>query len=135
MMNASQYQQYLEEANVPGRPTPADVAGIGEGTNWLRAVLQDAPMQHHSLNFSGGTDKSTYLIGGNVFTQEGIVGGDKSRFQRYTFRINTDHKLKNWLKVGNRFMYEMTTKLCIAKKGMLAASTTFLSRPCSSPQA
>lgn len=105
MMNASQYQQYLEEANVPGRPTPADVAGIGEGTNWLRAVLQDAPMQHHSLNFSGGTDKSTYLIGGNVFTQEGIVGGDKSRFQRYTFRINTDHKLKNWLKVGNRFMY------------------------------
>lgn len=105
MMTAPQYQQYLEEANVAGRPTPADIAGIGDGTNWMNAVLENAPMQHHSLNFSGGTDRSTYLVGGNIFTQEGIVGGDKSRFQRYTFRINTDHKIKDWIKVGNRFMY------------------------------
>lgn len=105
MMNAQQYQQYLQEANVAGRPTPADVANIGEGTNWLDAVLQTAPMQHHTLTFSGGSDKSTYLISGNIFTQEGIVGGDKSRFQRYTVRLNSDHKLKPWLTVGNRLVY------------------------------
>jgi TonB-dependent starch-binding outer membrane protein SusC len=105
MMNAQQYQQYLQEAGVAGRPTPADVAGIGEGTNWLNEVLQTAPQQHHSLTFSGGSDRSTYLISGNLFTQEGIVGGDKSRFQRYTVRFNSDHKIKSWLNVGNRLMY------------------------------
>ena len=105
MMNAQQYQQYLQEAGVAGRPTPADVAGIGAGTNWMKAVLQTAPQQHHTLTFSGGSDRSTYLISGNLFTQEGIVGGDKSRFQRYTVRFNNDNKIKRWLNVGNRLVY------------------------------
>ena len=105
MMNAQEYQQYLQEAGVSGRPTPADVANIGNGTNWLDEVLQTAPQQHHSLSFSGGSEKSTYLVSGNIFTQEGIVGGDKSRFQRYTVRFNSDHKIKSWLNVGNRLMY------------------------------
>lgn len=105
MMNAQQYQQYLQEAGVAGRPTPADVANIGAGTNWLNEVLQTAPQQHHTLTFSGGSDKSTYLISGNIFTQDGIVGGEKSRFNRYTARFNSDHKIKPWLNVGNRLMY------------------------------
>ncbi|MBC7947218.1 MAG: TonB-dependent receptor [Chitinophagaceae bacterium] len=105
MMNAQQYQQYLQEAGVAGAPTPADVANIGEGTNWLREVAQTAPQQHHSLQFSGGSDKSSYLISGTLFTQEGIVGGDKSRFNRYTVRFNGDHRIKPWLNIGNRLSY------------------------------
>jgi len=105
MMNAQQYQQYLQEAGVAGRPTVQEAAAVGEGTNWMREVLQTAPQQHHTLSFSGGGDRSTYFISGNIFTQEGIVGGDKSRFQRYTFRFNTDNRVKSWLNVGNRFLY------------------------------
>lgn len=105
MMDAQQYQKYLEEANVPGRPTPADVANIGKGTNWLDAVLQTAMQQHHTLTLSGGNDKSTYLVSGNIFTQDGVVGGDKSRFRRYTARFNSDHHIKPWLTVGNRLTY------------------------------
>ncbi|HEY0732175.1 MAG TPA: SusC/RagA family TonB-linked outer membrane protein, partial [Chitinophagaceae bacterium] len=105
MMNAQQYQQYLQEAGVSGRPTPQDVANVGEGTNWLNEVVNTAPQQHHTLSFSGGTDKSTYYASGNIFTQEGIVGGDKSRFNRYTVRFNSDHKLKSWLNFGNRLLY------------------------------
>jgi TonB-dependent starch-binding outer membrane protein SusC len=105
MMNAAQYQQYLQEAGVGGRPNTSDIAGIGEGTNWLRETIQTAPQQHHSLAFSGGSDKSTYLVSGNIFNQEGIVGGDKSRFQRYTARFNSDHQVKPWLNVGNRLVY------------------------------
>lgn len=105
MMNAQQYQQYLQEAGVAGAPTPADVANIGAGTNWLKEVLQTAPQQHHSLQFSGGSDRSTYLVSGTLFTQEGIVGGDKSRFNRYTVRFNGDHRIKSWLNIGNRLSY------------------------------
>ncbi len=105
MMNAQQYQQYLQEAGVAGAPTPADVANIGAGTNWLKEVIQTAPQQHHSLQFSGGSDKSTYLVSGTLFTQEGIVGGDKARFNRYTVRFNGDHKIKPWLTIGNRLSY------------------------------
>jgi TonB-dependent starch-binding outer membrane protein SusC len=105
MMNAQQYQQYLQEAGVASAPTPADVAGIGAGTNWLKEVMQTAPQQHHSLQFSGGSEKSSYLISGTLFTQEGIVGGEKARFNRYTVRFNGDHKIKSWLTIGNRLSY------------------------------
>jgi TonB-linked SusC/RagA family outer membrane protein len=105
MMNAQQYQQYLQEAGVAGAPTMAALTGIGNGTNWMRQVLQTAPQQHHSLTLSGGSDNSTYLVNGNLFTQEGIAGGDKSRFQRYTVRFNSDHKVKRWLNFGNRLVY------------------------------
>jgi TonB-dependent starch-binding outer membrane protein SusC len=115
MMNAQQYQQYLQEAGVSGRPTAADVANIGEGTNWWNEVLQTAPMQHHSLSFSGGTDKSTYLMSGNIFTQDGVVGGDKARFNRYTARFNSDHKIKSWLNVGNRLMYSHHRRKAISE--------------------
>jgi TonB-dependent starch-binding outer membrane protein SusC len=105
MMNAQQYQQYLQEAGVAGAPTMADVANIGEGTNWMNEVLQTAPQQHHTLTLSGGSEKSTYLVSGTIFTQEGVVGGDKSRFRRYTARFNGEHKVKPWLNFGNRILY------------------------------
>jgi TonB-linked SusC/RagA family outer membrane protein len=105
MMNAQQYAQYLQEANVSGAPTVGDVAGIGAGTNWLDETIQNAPQQHHSLAFSGGTDKSNYYISGNIFTANGIAGGDKARFNRYTLRVNTDQKVRDWLNVGLRLNY------------------------------
>ncbi len=114
MMDAQQYQQYLTEANVAGAPTQAEVAGLGKGTNWLGEVLQTAPQQHHTLQFSGGNDKSTYLLSGSIFTQEGVVGGDKARFQRYSVRFNGDHKMKSWLTVGNRIAYSQFRRKAIS---------------------
>lgn len=106
MMNAAQYQQYLMEAGTPGAPTPADLAALqGRSTDWLDALFQKAPLTRHSLSLSGGSDRSTYLFNGTYFTQEGIIGGPKSKFDRYTFRINTDQKVRSWLNLGQRFSY------------------------------
>ncbi|HMJ46270.1 MAG TPA: SusC/RagA family TonB-linked outer membrane protein, partial [Ferruginibacter sp.] len=114
MMNASQYQQYLAEAGLANAPTLADVAAAGGGTNWIKEVLQTAPQQHHSLAFSGGSDKSTYYLSGNIFTQDGIVGGDKAQFKRYTVRINSDHKVKPWLNIGERIDFSHHTRRAIS---------------------
>lgn len=105
MMNAAQYQQYLMEAGISNGPTVEEAAAVGNGTNWIDQVIQNAPQQHHSLSISGGSDRSTYYIQGNIFTQDGIVGGDKARFNRYTVRVNTEHKVKNWLTVGEKLSY------------------------------
>jgi TonB-linked SusC/RagA family outer membrane protein len=113
MMNAQQYQQYLQEAGVSGRPTPADVAGL-QGTNWLNEVLGTAPQMHHSLTFSGGSDRSTYLLSGTYFSQEGVVGGEKSKFDRYTVRFNGDNKVKSWWNIGNRLSYSHHVRRAIS---------------------
>lgn len=114
MMNAQQYQQYLLEAGVAGAPTAQDVAGIGAGTNWMDAVLQNAPQQHHALTVSGGTDRSTYLISGSLFTQEGVAGKEKSKFQRYTLRVNNDFTPNKWLTIGNRMFYSHHERAAIS---------------------
>ncbi|WP_308199533.1 SusC/RagA family TonB-linked outer membrane protein [Chitinophaga sedimenti] len=67
--------------------------------------MYDRPLQRYALNLSGGTEKSAYLIGGTIFSQDGVVGGSKAKFDRYTLRINTDYKIKPWLNVGNRFSF------------------------------
>jgi TonB-dependent starch-binding outer membrane protein SusC len=106
MMNAQQYQQYLAEAQTPGAPTLDDLNALqGNGTDWLDALFDDAPLMRHSLSFSGGSERSTFLINGTYFKQQGIIGGDKSRFNRYTFRLNSDHQIKPWLNIGERLSY------------------------------
>lgn len=105
MMNSPQYQTYMEEAEVSGAPTTADLDGVGNGTDWFGAIFEDAPQQSHSLSFSGGSETSTYFVAGTVFNQEGIVGGDKSKFDRYTIRLNSSHEIKDWLKVGENLAY------------------------------
>ncbi len=104
MMSASQYQQYLQEAGTPGAPTAADVTDPN-GTNWFDELFASAPMQNHALTLSGGTDRLSYFLGGTYYTQEGVAGGDKSRFKRYTLRLNTSYKIREWLTVGENFSY------------------------------
>lgn len=105
MMNAKQYQEYLTAAGTSGAPTAAAAAAAGEGTRWMDEVFKNAPLMRHTLGFSGGSDKSTYLIDGTYFTQNGIIGGDKARFDRYTVRVNTENKVKPWLTIGERLSY------------------------------
>lgn len=107
MMNPQQYVDYLKTSNTPvptALPDNSQLASI-KGTKWFDEIFKNAPLQRHTLNISGGSEKSSYLIAGTLFKQQGIVGGDKARFDRYTFRVNTDNRLKSWLNVGNRFSY------------------------------
>lgn len=107
MMNASQYVAYLNAAGAPG--APVNVTPEMANTNWFDEVFQTAPLQRHVLNVSGGTERSTFLVGGTLFTQQGIAGGEKASFDRYTVRLNSDHKIKSWLNIGNRFSYSNFT--------------------------
>lgn len=116
MMSAQQYGAYLEEAQTPGRPTAAEIADVqGDGTDWFRAIVDNAPIQNHSLSISGGSDKSSYLVAGSMFKQQGIVGGDKATFNRYSLRLNSDHNIKPWLKFGNRLSYSHINRGAIAE--------------------
>jgi len=104
LMNQDQYIQFLDEANAAGRPTSADITNP-KGTDWIKEGFSTAPLQNHTLSFSGGTDRSSLYISGGYFKQEGIAGGSKSFVERYSIRINSTHKLKDWLTFGENFSY------------------------------
>lgn len=69
------------------------VDGTWSGTNWLKEMQNNnAPIQNHAINITGGNETSVYSIGASYTSQEGIFGYPvQSKYDRYTFRINSDH--------------------------------------------
>ena len=99
MMDATQYKQWMTES---GQVTQDR---FGANTDWLSETFQSAPMQKHHISFSGGNDKTTYMLSGSYLTQDGIVGGDKANYKRYTTRLNFKSDVKKWLEVGGNISY------------------------------
>jgi TonB-dependent starch-binding outer membrane protein SusC len=104
LLSASQYATLSNEAHVAAGVAPlpefTNPAALGAGTDWVGAIFNDAPMSNHQLTVQGGSEKSTYTLTGNVFNQQGIVGGEKSAFERYTVRANGNQQVRKWLTVG-----------------------------------
>jgi TonB-linked SusC/RagA family outer membrane protein len=82
-------------------------------TDWLDEMfVNDAAIQSYTVGATGGNDISTYAISLGYMGQEGIVGGkDESDYNRYTARINSEHKLYDGiLKVGEHLSYSHVKK-------------------------
>ncbi|WP_205503743.1 SusC/RagA family TonB-linked outer membrane protein [Rufibacter psychrotolerans] len=108
LLNAREYATLMNEgaANAGMAPPYADPSQFGEGTDWQDAIFEkNAPIQNHQITVTGGTEKSAYSAALSYFDQDGIVGGDKSNFRRYTARVNADNQVKSWLKFGTNLAY------------------------------
>ncbi len=109
LMNGKEYGIFQNEAgylSAENLPVPTDQIG----TDWLGEMFSDAPIMNHNLSFAGGSEKTNYFSSISYFAQEGITGGDKSKFERLSARLNVDHKVKSWLKVSTRMTYARTKR-------------------------
>ena len=114
ILNAQEYMMMQDEGRVmdglspynwatyiPERDLQAIQNGTWKGTNWLKEVLnEDALVQNHAVNITGGTDRSRYAIGISYTIQEATMGvpGEFPEMNRYNFRVNSDHVV---MKKGN----------------------------------
>lgn len=101
LMNARQYAGYqnaIAQFNGSTQPFP-DAASYGEGTDWQDEVFRDAPIQSHTLSFTGGNDKTNFYLSGNYFDQVGTYIG--SSLKRYQLRFNIDHTVSDRIRIGN----------------------------------
>lgn len=109
LLNAREYAIISNEAHIASGVTPlaefSNPDALGEGTDWVDAILNSAPTSDHQLSVTGGTEKSTYTLSGSYFNQEGIIGGKKAEFDRLTARLNMTHQVKPWLQLGNTLNY------------------------------
>jgi TonB-dependent starch-binding outer membrane protein SusC len=108
MLDADQYRMMMNEgARNAGLTEPFDLNEItAHNTNWQEALFQtNAPIVSHDLSVNGGTERSTFASSLSYFTQEGIIGGDKSQFDRITARLNTRHEVNSFISFGNNLAY------------------------------
>lgn len=78
-------------------------------TDWYDEILRDAPIENHSLNVSGGSDKVAYSIGGSYFTQDGILDA-KNEYERFNLRTKLEFKANDWLKLGGNVIISNATR-------------------------
>lgn len=72
-------------------------------TDWQDVVFRPALVQNYHISANGGTERSNWSMSASYFDQEGtIIGSD---YQRLSLRMNSAHKLNDWIKVGENLNF------------------------------
>lgn len=78
---------------------PTDINYENYNTDWQNVIFKDnAKVSNYYFSADGGNQASSYAFSLGYFDQDGII--ISSNYKRFTFRINSTHKLTNYLKVG-----------------------------------
>ncbi|WP_292008593.1 SusC/RagA family TonB-linked outer membrane protein [Chryseobacterium sp.] len=72
-------------------------------TDWMKEIFRTGTLQEYNINLSGGNEKSNFFVGMNHRNLEGILLNTQAK--RYNFRVNSEHKVKDWLTIGENMYY------------------------------
>ena len=100
MLNAEEYIQYMSEGNIFTQDYLLKNWDGVTNTSWTDVAFNHGHMQKHSLSFTGGNDRGNYFLSLAYLDNNGIVKGDADVYKRLTATINSEYKIKDWLKVG-----------------------------------
>ena len=100
MLNSEQYIQYMDEGNIFSKDYLLKNWDGVTNTSWTDVAFNHGHMQKHSLSFTGGNDRGNYYLSLAYLNNNGIVKGDADVYKRLTATINSEYKIKDWLKVG-----------------------------------
>lgn len=100
LLNREQYQLIMNEAldnsglpPLPGNdPNSPDFVNNVD-TDWQDAGYKDGSIQDYNVDFSGGSDKTSYYISMDYLNNIGTLVGTGPDYTRYSFRVNTDTQL------------------------------------------
>jgi len=119
-LNATEYALLVNEAFAANGQALVftNVLDLGQGTDWQDKVFEDAPIFNNAITIKGGSENSTYAYGSSFLTQDGIVGGKKANFTRFTNRGNYSlNFLENFkLDAGLTFMH--TNRKTLSETGL-----------------
>ncbi|MGL4630369.1 MAG: SusC/RagA family TonB-linked outer membrane protein, partial [Leadbetterella sp.] len=91
VLSTDEFVQYANEARRNNNQSPAfDSLAIvnigGVNTNWQDLIYQDSQSYEHNLSFSGGDDRTQFMVSGNYLNNVGIV--KNSYYNRGGLRAN-----------------------------------------------
>jgi len=86
-------------------------------TDWMKEYFEDTWAQQHTLTFQGGNDRGSYFLSTSYVNQDGIVKGNKDRYERLTAQINADYKIKDWLQIGTNTAIEKWSSRGVSENG------------------
>jgi TonB-dependent starch-binding outer membrane protein SusC len=102
MMNGTQFASYLNQVayfNNTAKPyTDAQIAAIGAGTDWQKAIYRTAPMSNYFVSLGGGSETNHYYLSADFFDQQGVL--INTGYKRGTIRFTMDSKISDKVRAG-----------------------------------
>ncbi|MBP3834129.1 MAG: TonB-dependent receptor [Bacteroidaceae bacterium] len=97
LLNAKEFVEIQDELfGNWGMESPARNTGVE--TDWMKEVFKTGFQHSHTINASGGTEKSQYYFSLGYTNQEGIILSNNLR--RFNVKGNLTQDLNKWVKVG-----------------------------------
>lgn len=127
VLNAAEYAQLnnemLSNAGLQTNPEFSNPASLGTGTDWLDALFKPAMISSYTVSYGDRSEKSNLYVSANYFNQQGVVLN--TNFDRYIVQVNSDTKIKPFLKIGESVKLQHDVK----KSGAYDIRNTILSLP------
>ncbi len=103
VLNSSQYATIVNEYLKNGGLSPFfdDISAL-PNTDWQDAVFRNAPVQNHTLTFSGGDKKTTYSLSGDYYVQDGIIKNTSAK--KGSMKISLRSQLNNIITAGGNII-------------------------------
>jgi TonB-dependent starch-binding outer membrane protein SusC len=100
MLNLDQYIEVANErAKNDGVPQLIDPDTVSSaGTDWQDLIFRAAPVQSHTISFSGGGNSTRYSFSTNFYQQDGLI--INTGVKRGTIRFNLDHEVNKRITFG-----------------------------------
>lgn len=93
MMNADEFRQFRIDAGAADPGTQPQT-----GFDWPSAVVRTGFSKDFDLSIRGGSEKTSFYVGGTYKDTEGFIIGNN--LKRVSGRINLDHDATDWLRLG-----------------------------------
>lgn len=129
VMNAKDYIDF-GKANGYLTDTMLDTYYDGKtDVDWAKEVFVPSWNQRHTFGVQGGNARGNYFASLNYVKNDGIFRGDKDTYNRLTFQLNADYKIKKWFTVGTNNSIEKWSTKSISQRNdngsaMLAVLTS-----------
>lgn len=94
--------------------TPADATGF-DNVDYVKELLQIAPINSHEISVSGGTESTTFMLSTSFFDQKGIIQG--SGYTRGTAKLDVNNEANKWLTVGMSMQAGLSSNDIIGSSG------------------
>jgi TonB-linked SusC/RagA family outer membrane protein len=107
LINESRTNVGLAPRYVTANPTSAQLLYTTASTNWQDQIFRNANISNYTLSASGGDARTTFLVSGSYFNQDGIILG--SGYKRGSGRLNLEHKLSDKVKFGTNLTVARST--------------------------
>ncbi len=104
-LNANRRSVGAAATNIEGFKL-TDANGNSADTRWYDYIYRTGFSTSNNLNFSGGTDKTSYYTSVGYTDQKGMLV--RNDFKRVSARLNVDHKVFDSFTVGMRVGYSNT---------------------------